>query len=151
MKIAFITEMGFVGKVPVTHFNMRTEFAWMHALDADHIHIHHYKEVRDYDHIFVIFPKGRVYLDACGSQLTEDQNPVSDLLIKEIVDRLKLNNKKAFLDTTKNKSDFYWMIKFVDNTNVYYEIFTKDEVSKWKTRQSKYTEVLYANYKGYSI
>jgi len=59
-------------------------------------------------------------------------------------------NKKAFLDTTKNKSDFYWMIKFVDNTNVYYEIFTKDEVSKWKTRQSKYTEVLYANYKGYN-
>jgi hypothetical protein len=39
-KIAFLTEMGFVGKIPATHPNMRTEFAWMHALDADHYNIH---------------------------------------------------------------------------------------------------------------
>jgi len=55
-------------------------------------------------------------------------------------------NKKAFLDTTKNKSDFYWMIKFIDNI-AHYEIFTKEEVSNWETRQSKYTEVLYSNYR----
>lgn len=36
MKIAFFTEMGFTGKIPRTHENMRTEFAWMVALDADH-------------------------------------------------------------------------------------------------------------------
>jgi hypothetical protein len=40
MKIAFLTEMGFVGKIPENHPNMRTEFAWMHALDADHYNIH---------------------------------------------------------------------------------------------------------------
>ena len=33
MAIAFFTEMGFTGKVPRTHDNMRTEFAWMCALD----------------------------------------------------------------------------------------------------------------------
>ena len=38
MKIAFITEMGFEGKIPSNHPNMRTEFAWMHALNADHFH-----------------------------------------------------------------------------------------------------------------
>jgi len=37
MKIAFFTEMGFYGKVPRDHDNMRTEFAWMVALDATHI------------------------------------------------------------------------------------------------------------------
>ena len=56
-------------------------------------------------------------------------------------------NEQAFNDVTKKKADFYWMIKFIDNTNVYYEIFTKDEVSKWKTRKSTHTEVLYANYR----
>jgi hypothetical protein len=36
MKIAFFTEMGFTGKIPRTHENMRTEFAWMCALNAMH-------------------------------------------------------------------------------------------------------------------
>jgi hypothetical protein len=45
MRIAFITEMGFEGKVPSNHSNMRTEFAWMHALNADHRHLHHYTEI----------------------------------------------------------------------------------------------------------
>jgi hypothetical protein len=36
MKIAFFTEMGFSGQIPRTHNNMRTEFAWMVALNAVH-------------------------------------------------------------------------------------------------------------------
>lgn len=39
MKIAFFTEMGFNGKVPRTHSNMRTEFAWMSKLEADHFNL----------------------------------------------------------------------------------------------------------------
>ena len=39
MKIAFFTEMGFKGKIPRNHKNMRTEFAWMVALNADHYHL----------------------------------------------------------------------------------------------------------------
>jgi hypothetical protein len=39
MKIAFFTEMGFSGKIPRGHTNMRTEFAWMCALNADHHNI----------------------------------------------------------------------------------------------------------------
>ena len=96
MKVAFLTEMGFEGKIPSDHPNMRTEFAWMHALDADHFCIHNFEKVRDYDHVFVIFPKGKTYLSAEGSQLVEDRNPVSDLLIKEPTDRLKLANKKVY-------------------------------------------------------
>ena len=39
MKVAFFTEMGFTGKVPRDNPNMRTEFAWMCALEADHYNI----------------------------------------------------------------------------------------------------------------
>jgi len=55
MRIAFLTEMGFEGKISVDHPNMRTEFAWMHALDADHHCIYHYNQVKNYEHVFVIF------------------------------------------------------------------------------------------------
>lgn len=36
MRIAFFSEMGFVGKIPRNHRNMRVEFAQMCALGADH-------------------------------------------------------------------------------------------------------------------
>jgi len=39
MKVAFFTEMNFNGKIPRTHTNMRTEFAWMVALNADHYNL----------------------------------------------------------------------------------------------------------------
>lgn len=56
MKIAFFTEMGFNGKVSRTHDNMRTEFAWMCALDADHYNIQQ-RPYGDYDLGIVIIPK----------------------------------------------------------------------------------------------
>ena len=95
MKIAFLTEMSFEGKIPSNHPNMRTEFAWMHALDAEHRNIHHYKEVKNYDHVFIIFPKGEVYLNAVGAKLIEKQNPISSLLRTDFVSILKLSNKKV--------------------------------------------------------
>ena len=42
MKITFLTEMGFNGAIDISHPNMRTEFAWMNALDATHYHISNY-------------------------------------------------------------------------------------------------------------
>lgn len=56
MKIVFFTEIEFNGKIPRTHDNMRTEFAWMCALKADHYNI---KQVpnQQYDLGIVIIPK----------------------------------------------------------------------------------------------
>ena len=56
MSIAFFTEMGFNGKISRTHENMRTEFAWMCALDADH---YNYRQApnQQYDIGIVIIPK----------------------------------------------------------------------------------------------
>ena len=56
MKIAFFTEMGFTGKIPRTHDNMRTEFAWMVALDADHYNINSIPN-QQYDLGIIIIPK----------------------------------------------------------------------------------------------
>jgi len=98
-KIAFLTEMGFVGKVPANHPNMRTEFSWMHALDADHYNIHLFasdKNLINYDHIFVIFPKGKTFLSSEGSKLVDGINPASELLRQPIVEKLKeRGNKKV--------------------------------------------------------
>ncbi len=99
MRIAFLTEMGFVGKIPANHPNMRTEFAWMHALDADHYNIHLFasdKHLINYDHVFIIFPKGKTFLCAEGSKIIDGINPVSELLRQPIVEKLKeRGNKKV--------------------------------------------------------
>lgn len=58
MEIAFFTEMGFDGKVPRNHPNMRTEFAWMCALEADHYSIVQAPFItKKYDLGVVIIPK----------------------------------------------------------------------------------------------
>lgn len=95
MRIAFLTEMGFSGKIPSTHSNMRTEFAWMCALEADHHSIGLFAQVKDYDHVFVIFPKGKTFLSAEGTKLVETLNPVSSLLSSNLIKVLKENNKKV--------------------------------------------------------
>ena len=58
MKIAFFTEIPLDGqKFPREHPNMRTEFAWMVALDADHYNIHSDNVNGQYDLGVVIIPK----------------------------------------------------------------------------------------------
>jgi len=56
MSIAFFTEMNFKGKVPRNHTNMRTEFAWMVALEADHYNINEVPN-KHYDIGITIIPK----------------------------------------------------------------------------------------------
>jgi hypothetical protein len=144
MKIAFLTEMGFEGKIPSNHSNMRTEFAWMYALDADHRHIHHYQEVRGYDHIFIIFPKGRVYLDACGSQLAQDQNPISDLLVKEIVENLKTGNGKVYI--VQEGPHWWWNdYNMADQIGFYNMMVSCDGIFAHNEHDVKYYKGMFPN------
>ena len=58
MKIAFLTQMGFTGKVPRNHPNMRTEFAQMCALEADHYSLYDVDKIsEEYDHVVLLIPK----------------------------------------------------------------------------------------------
>lgn len=94
MKIAFLTEMHFSGNVPNNHPNMRTEFAWMCALNADHFNIREWNKVSGYDYVMIIFPKGQTFLNSIGVDLIHGKNEYSDLFESNIVSDLKLKNKK---------------------------------------------------------
>ena len=100
MKVAFLTEMGFEGKVPSSHTNMRTEFAWMCALEADHYCIYNpesVSKVSGYDAVYIIFPKGNLFLNSVGAKLTSGTTPTSALLKLDIVNLLKeRGNQKVF-------------------------------------------------------
>jgi len=95
MNITFLTEMGFEGKIPSNHPNMRTEFAWMYALEANHHTLFEYQNVINQDHVFIIFPKGETFLNAVGVKLSEKPNPASNILKSNFIDTLKTNNKKV--------------------------------------------------------
>jgi len=96
MKIAFLTEMGFSGPVYRNHTNMRTEFAWMAALNAVHYPITHFNGVKDFDVVFIIFPKGDVSLNAVGSKMVDVPNKYLPLFQEDFVGELKQHNKKVF-------------------------------------------------------
>lgn len=96
MKSAFLTEMNFNGKIPREHTNMRTEFAWMHTLDAEHFNIHQYEQVKGYDAVFIIFPKATVKLNAVGVEMsTPGHDKDISIYSKPIAETLKKHNSKV--------------------------------------------------------
>jgi hypothetical protein len=96
MKVAFLTEMSFTGKVPANHPNMRTEFAWMHALDADHHTFYGLDGITGYDHVFIVFPKGQINYSTIGVKLGTVPNPYSQLLASDWLQKIKANNKRVY-------------------------------------------------------
>ena len=61
MKIAFFTEAGYTGKVPRDHNNLRTDLAWVCALQANHYPLHMIKQLSDkqYDIGIAVLPKNK--------------------------------------------------------------------------------------------
>ena len=61
MRIAFFSEAGYSGKVSRDNPNMRTDLAWVCALDAVHHPIEHLPSMKDneYDVGIMILPKNR--------------------------------------------------------------------------------------------
>ena len=146
MKIAFLSEMGFEGKVPANHPNMRTEFAWMHALDADHFSITNNKWVKGYDHVFLIFPKGQVNLNAVGAKIADTPNPYSDLLAtsRYWLDTLKENNKKVYF-IQEGPHWMYTELEVVDQINFYNMLVSVDAIFVHNYEDQKYYTGLVPN------
>jgi len=120
-KVAFVTELPFQGKVFADYPNLRTEFAWMLALDADHYNIHTAtidKQLKDYDHVFVIFPKGKTFLSAEGSRLVDGLNPASQLLGIDLIGILKESNKKVYY-VQEGPHWWYNDYEVIDQVNFY--------------------------------
>lgn len=92
-KVAFLTEMEFYGNIPADHLNMRTEFAWMHATNADHHNIHSYEKVVGYDVVVLLLPQGKVVVDCHGVELNRNHpDKLSGLLNTDFINILKNNN-----------------------------------------------------------
>jgi hypothetical protein len=95
MKSIFLTEMGFTGKILANHPNMRTEFSWIFALDADHAPITSFAQIKGYDWVFVIPPKGGTSLNSEGIELIKKPNRFSKLYEVPFIQTLKANNGKV--------------------------------------------------------
>ena len=99
MKTAFLTESHFQGKVPLNHPNMRTEMAWQATLQSDHFNLFQYDHVKDYDVVFIIFPKALVKLNMVGIEMeyTNSQRDIDNIKIYSlpVVETLKKYNKKV--------------------------------------------------------
>lgn len=103
-KVAFFTEMGFNGRIPRTHDNMRVEFAWMCALEADHYNIKQIP-IDQYDLGIVIIPK---------------KNPDFN------IDDIKLScNKVAVMQEGPN---WYWQDYPLDQQVWYFNTLTSADV-----------------------
>jgi len=127
MKITFLTEMGFNGSIDISHPNMRTEFAWMNALDATHYPISNYSEVKNQDHVFVIFPKGQLNLNAVAAKLTNIPNPHSELLNSNWLSVLKENNKKVYY-IQEGPSWMFTELEIQDQFNFYNMLTAVDAI-----------------------
>ncbi len=145
MKVAFVSELPFMGKVPSNNAEMRTEFAWMCALDADHFPITT-EQIEGYDLVIVIIPKGDVFLNAVGLQLVDKENPTSAILQSDLIDRLKSNNHKvAYMQEGPN-----WLFNdytIEDQINFYTQLSKMDFIFAHNESDSKFYKGLFPNTK----
>ena len=144
MKIAFLTEMGFEGIIPSNHPNMRTEFAWMYALKADHFNINNFLNVKNYDHIFVIIPKGKLNLSAEGTKIGNQINPISNLLASNIIEELKkFNNKVHYIQ--EGPSWWFNDYEIIDQFNFYNSLANCDSIFTHNEHDIKFYKGLFPN------
>ena len=141
-KVAFLTEMGFKGKILSDHPNMRTEFAWMYALNADHFYIGDFLNIKKYDHIFIIIPKGKLNLSAEGTKIGNQLNPASDLLNSNIIEELKKHNNKVHY---VQEGPCWWFndYEIIDQFNFYNALAECDSIFAHNKHDSKFYKGLF--------
>jgi len=95
MKNVFFTDGRWQGKIPRNHVDIRNDSAWMHLLDAVHHPIYDYNNIRGFDNVFIMFPKGKLSITADATRAGNVPNPASELLRAPIVETLKQYNDKV--------------------------------------------------------
>ena len=145
MKIAFLSEGTYEGKIPSNHPNMRTEIAWMYALNADHFFISKFPQIKNYDHIFLILPKGRLNLSAEGSKINNQPNPVSSLLSSDIIKTLKLNNNNKIHYIQEGPSWWFNDYEIIDQFNFYNILSECDSIFAHNKYDTKFYKGLFPN------
>ena len=144
MNITFLTEMNFEGKIPSTHPNMRTEFAWMNALGANHSYIYNYSNIKNQDHVFIILPKGTVNLNAVGVKLNDKNNPISNLLSSDLIQVLKSNNKQIHY-IQEGPTWLFNDYGIIDQFNFYNILSETDSIFAHNKHDAKFYKGLFPN------
>lgn len=122
MKVAFLTETQYRGKYSLNFPNIRTEIAWQIALDADHFNIHDFDQVKDYDAVFIIFPKATVKLNRVGVEMnTPGIDKDITIYSKPIIETLKTHNGKTCY-IQEGPSDFFTDYSILDQFNFYNQV-----------------------------
>ena len=142
MKIAFLTEMRFEGIIPSTHPNMRTEFAWMYALNTNHFHIDNFLNVKKYDHVFVVIPKGKLNLSAEGTKIGNQINPASSLLSSNLIKELKKTNSKVHY-IQEGPSWWFNDYEIIDQFNFYNSLAECDSIFAHNEHDIKFYKGLF--------
>lgn len=125
MEVAFFTEMGFSGKVPRTHLNMRTEFAWMVALNADHYNLAT-RPSKEYDLGIVIIPKNNPDIDisllksTCSKVAVMQEGPHWLFQDYSLESQIRYFNNLTTADTifTHNRADQNYYRGLTDHPDV---------------------------------
>lgn len=144
MKTAFLTEMEFEGKVPDYHPNMRTEFAWMNALQSDHFNLRKLERVQNYDAVFLILPKGRVFLSSDGGEILSDVvNPISDILSFDFTTHLKSKNNKKIFYIQEGPTWWFNDYGIVDQINFYKQLHSFDGILTHNIHDVKFYKGLF--------
>ena len=144
MNITFLSEMGFEGKVPSNNPNMRTEFAWMHALNANHAYIRKYIDIKNQDHVFLILPKGELNLNTVGAKLNNKTNSWTDLLGSDFIKVLKSNNKKIHY-IQEGPTWLFNDYEITDQFNFYNNLAECDSIFAHNEYDAKFYKGLFPN------
>jgi len=142
MKICFFTENGFLGKVPRNYSNMRTDTAWICALNADHCPIGNMHNCTEkYDIGIIIIPKLCIPLKNHVINKSYVEYPIVDQL-KRICKKYAVMQESTF---------WYWQDATIDLQLWFYNIYTNadflfchnhDDINYFKGLTDKNTYIL---------
>jgi hypothetical protein len=118
----------------------------MNALNAVHYPLANYDAVKEYDVVFIIFPKGKTYLNSEGSTLVNGINPISKYLEKPIVEILKESNSKVYY--IQEGPHWWWNdYEVIDQIQFYNFLSLTDGIFAHNVSDSQYYRGLFKNKK----
>jgi hypothetical protein len=117
----------------------------MFALDADHYNIRNTEKVVDYDHVFIIFPKGKTFLSSEGSRVSNGINPVSDLLAFGFMNNLRNQNNRK-IHYVQEGPHWWWNdYEIVDQINFYNILVQCDSIFAHNEYDVPYYKGMFSN------
>lgn len=145
-KVIFLSEIDTSFKVEIDHQHMRTEKAWMYALNAEHKCMIDIQDVKDYDYVIIIWPKGETFLNQVGCELGENNvNRISGALREiDLVATLKQYNKNVCY-MQEGPTWFCNDYELIDQFNFYNQIISSDIIFAHNEHDTKWYRGLFPN------